>query len=205
MVISIMRKESLVWFWSNSWILFLHNVWNSYLNVPLVFRVSGRMSLLFLLYLVTCCYCCWSWLVWRQYFLANPFCLYGSSSLTGQVILHFLGTWGFRLLLMLLEAWSIYMSTQSLIMCIEISRQVTSCWMDPLGQRFSIIALIISFCFMSTFFSCWIPSSNLDLRFWFGKTCWENQWWRSISDNCCWNFWLSSPRVSWYAMTVNHL
>lgn len=44
----------------------------------------------------------------------------------------------------------------------------------------------------------WFSLFNIDIRFWVGKTCWKNQWWRSFGNKSCWNFWLSGSRVSEY-------
>lgn len=66
-----------------------------------------------------------------------------SSLFFWQVILHYPGSQDFKLYSMLQGVWNIYMSILSLIMCIEISRQVTFYLMVHLGQRFLLSTLSI--------------------------------------------------------------
>lgn len=69
-----------------------------------------------------------------------------------QVTHHFLGSVGSKLLLMLLEDLSTFMSTQRIIMFIETSNQVTSCSMVPSERRLGDLKLFFS-CFPASIIS----------------------------------------------------
>ena len=128
--------------------------------------------------------------------------VYGSIHL--QIIRHFLGSWEFRLPLMLLEVSNTSMSTPKVIMYIEISRQATSYLIVASGQRFkhsashwcNMYILCIHVIHLAKY--VFIPSLHLDFRFWIGKTCWKKRWGRSIDNQSCWHIRLSGSRVSDY-------